>query len=148
MTPRQRYCAAKVLPNLTSLRLHLEVNLLDDFIDELYSERVIGRTLSAASNLTSLVTELKEEEDRDPLTNFKMILEGCKMPRLVNFGLRSLAFTEAGMETFLQHSKGIRHMSLMNVKMTSGSWRSMFHNIKSSLALETVELKRLHGISV
>lgn len=153
MTPRQRYCAAKVLPNLTSLHLHLEVNFRVDAGRELYKERVVAQILSEAINLTSLeidlVNNIVQHEVENPYipTTFEMILEGCKMPKLVTFGLGSFAFPEAGITTFLQHSQGIQHMSFNNVKITSGSWRNVFQSIKGSLALKTVKLKKLRGVS-
>ena len=150
-TPRHRYCTAKILPNLTSLHLHLEFNYLDEFHDEIYSDGVIARTLSAAINLKSLVIETidhiieYEEGDQDTPTTFEMILEGCDMPKLVNFGLGNSAFREAEMTIFLQHSQGIKHMSFHDLTLISGSWEKMFHTIKGSLALESFQFESLQG---
>lgn len=108
MTQRQEYCAAKVLPNLTSLHLHLDFDCLDDDnLYELYTDRVIARSLSAAINLKSLVIESidhtiePEAEYQHAPTTFEMILEGCDMPKLVTFGLGNSAFREAEMTIFL-----------------------------------------------
>ena len=148
-TPRQRYCTAKILPNLTSLHLHLDFYYHDDFHDEIYSDRVIARTLSAAINLKSLVIDSIdhtiecEEEYQDTPTTFEMILEGCDMPKLVTFGFGNSAFREAEMTIFLQHSQGIKHMSFHDLTLISGSWEKMFHTIKGSLALKTFKFKSL-----
>ena len=152
MTHRQRYYAAKVLLNLTSLHLRLQVDFMDDVKDELFAERAVAQVLSAAINLTSLVIEFRDDFFRDEQWNhyvpaiFGVILEGCKMPRLVTFGLSSFVITETGMTTFLQHSQGIQHISFNNVKMTLGSWGNMFQSIKGNLTLKTAELKRLHEV--
>ena len=151
MTPRQRYCTAKILPNLTSLHLHLDFHYLRDFHNEIYSDRVIARTLSVAINLKSLVIEsidhtIKcEEEYQHTPTTFEIILEGCDMPKLVTFGFGNSAFREAEMTTFLQHSQGIKHMSFHDLTLISGSWEKMFHTIKGSLALKTFKFKSLEG---
>lgn len=162
MPPRLRYCAGQVLPNLTSLHLHLNVDFMDhvevelwyDVEDELCTEKVVAEFLSAAINLTSLDIDLQDNiityEDEEnfsrPIT-FEMILGGCKMPRLVTLGLINFLFTEASLTTFLQHSQGIQHMSIENARMISESWASMFQSIKGSLALKTVELGRLYGVT-
>ena len=101
-------------------------------------------------NLESTVIELIENDiERDgkehTLTSFEMILEGCKMPKLIAFGLGSSAFTENGMTKFLQHSQQIKHLSFLAVRLMSGSWERIFHTIKGSLALETFEFKSLQG---
>ena len=150
MTPRQRYCTAKVLPNLTSLHLHLEFDF-GLFGDEISSDRVIARTLSAAINLKSLVIEAieasieSEKEYRHTPTTFQMLLEGCDMPKLVTFGLGNSAFREAEMTNFLQNSQQIKHMSFHDLTLISGSWENMFHTIKGSLALERFEFESLQG---
>lgn len=151
MTPRQRFCAAKVLPNLASLHLHLDVNFIHDSLDGLYLEGVIAGTLSGAINLESLTIEMignnmhLDEEDQDTCMTFESILGGCKMPRLVTFRLSNLTITETGMTAFLQESLGIRHMSLDQVNMISGSWENMFQTIKDTLALESYQSGSLYG---
>ena len=158
MTPRQRFCAAQVLQNLTSLHLHLDVNFLydmdlledadltDDVENELFSERVIARTLSAAINLETLViAAIVNIIDLTEHDYFKMILGGCKMPRLVTFRLSNITITEAGMTAFLQESLEIRHMSLDQVNMISGSWENMLRTIKDTLALESYQSGRIYG---
>ena len=150
MTPRQEYCTAKVLPNLTSLHLHLGYNFDENDEDEIYSDRVIARTLSAAINLESLVIEVIgrpigwEGEEHTP-TAFELILGGCDMPKLVTFGLDNSAFTEEAMTKFLQHSQRLKHLSFLDVELMSGSWEKMFDTIKGSLALETFHFEFLHG---
>lgn len=119
----------------------------DDVENELYAEQVIAQTLSAAINLETLVlatigNDVKWEWDDD---HFKMILGGCKTPRLVTFRLSNFNITEAGMTAFLQESLGIRHMSLDQVNMISGSWENVFQTIKDTLALESFESGSLHG---
>ena len=151
MTPRQKYCTAKILPNLTSLHLHLDFDEASLFEDEIYSDRVIARTLSAAINLKSLVIESidasieSEKEYRHTPTTFQMILEGCDMPKLVTFGLGNSAFREAEMTNFLHNSQQIKHMSFHDLTLISGSWENMFHTIKGSLALERFEFESLQG---
>ena len=157
MTPRHRFCAARVLQNLTSLHLDLDLNFVNDFdvtIDveeELYMEQVVAKTLSAAINLKSLMIELigklvhEQIGGQDTTTTFGMILGGCKMPKLVTFGLSRFPITEVGMTTFLQDSPEIRHMSLDHVKMFSGSWGNVFQTIKDKLPLETIKTKGLRG---
>ena len=147
MTPRHRFCAAQVLPNLTSLHLDLDLDFVDDYdvtIDveeELYMDQVVAKTLSAAINLKSLVieliSELVHEEDGGPdkITTFGMILGGCKMPKLVNLGLSCFPITEAGMTTFLQDSPEIRRMSLDDVEIVLGSWEKVFQTLKDDLLL-------------
>lgn len=121
----------------------------DDVEKELYAERVIAQTLSAAINLETLVlatigNDVKWEWDDD---HFKMILGGCKMPRLVTFRLSNFNITEAGTTAFLQESLGIRHMSLDQVNMIpgSGSWENVFQTINDNLALEAFESGSLYG---
>ena len=149
-TPRQRYCTAKILPNLTSLHLHLDFHYFDG-LHEILSDRVIARTLSAAINLESLVIESKdhtikrEEEYQHTPTTFEMILEGCDMPKLITFGWGNSAFREAEMTNFLQHSQRIKHMSFHDLTLISGSWENMFHTIKGGLALESFKVKCLYG---
>ena len=150
-TPRERYCTAKILPNLTSLHLHLDFNYLDGSYDNIYSDRVVAQTLSAAVNLQSLVIESidhtieREEAYQHTPTTFEMILEGCDMPKLITFGWGNAAFREAEMTNFLQHSQRINHLSFHNLTLISGSWEKMFHTIKGSLALENFEFKTLQG---
>lgn len=153
MTPRHMFCSAKVLPNLTSLHLHIDIEVLEDFDigadvrSELFSKRVIARILSAAINLKVLKIEMIGtciDLDPDPLT-FQMILGGCKMPKLVTFGLIDFTVTEAEMKAFLLHSREIRHMSLDKVDMVSGSWESVFQAIKDTLPLESFVSKDLSG---
>ena len=157
MTPRHGFCAAKVLQNLTSLHLDLELNFMDDWSvtsdadDKLYLERVVAKTLSAAINLKSLMIKLidmlvhEEDGGQDTTTTFEMILGDCKMPKLVTFGLSCFPITELGMTTFLKDSPGIRHMSLDDVEMVSGSWEIMFQTIKAKLPLETIKIRGLRG---
>ena len=150
MTHRQRYCAAKVLLNLTSLHLHFDFYERDD-LDEICTDRVIARTLSAAVNLKSLVIDTvdhhikREAEYQHAPTTFETILEGCDMPNLLSFGLGNSAFREAEMIIFLQHSQRIKHLSLRDLTLISGSWENMFHTIKGILALETFEFESLRG---
>lgn len=61
--------------------------------------------------------DVQSEEDDDILTTFKMILGGCKMPKLVRIGLGCFAITEAGVTTSLQNSQRIRHMSIPDIKI-------------------------------
>lgn len=157
MTPRHRFCAANVLQNLTSLYLHLDLHFMDDLDitndvnDKLYLERVVAKTLSAAINLKSLLINLIgrlvhwKQAGQDTTTTIKMILGGCKMPKLVTLGLSCFPITEVGMTTFLQDSPEIRHMSLDHVEMVSGSWENVFRTIKDNLPLETFKTKDLLG---
>ena len=154
MTSRQRFCVAKVLQNLTRLHIHLDGYLVNDVVNgELFPQRVIAQTLSAAINLESLMIEIignyvqweEEEEDQDARTTFEMILGSCKMPKLVTLGLSRFTTTEAEMTTFLQDSQGIRHMSLDDVKIISGSWEDVFRNMKATLPLKSFESRGLHG---
>ena len=153
LTLRESYCAAKVLPQLTSLNLHLDTNVTDEGYHEPHWIGLIAETLSGAINLKCLAievvqhsTDFEDEVRDDGKTSFDMILEDCKMPRVVTFGLTSLTFSEAGMTRFLQHSQGIRHMSLKDIRMNSGSWENMFRTIKGSLALKTIEFESLYGV--
>lgn len=128
--------------------MHLDFDRSNE--DEIYSHRVIARTSSAAINLESMVIELIENDieragKEHTLTSFEMILEGCKMPKLVTFGLDSSALTKKGPTKFLQHSQRIKHLSFLAVRLMSGSWERIFHTIKGSLALETFEFKSLQG---
>ena len=148
MTPRQRYCTAKVLPNLTSLDLYLDFNRLDSNEDEIYSNRVISRTLAAAINLESLVIQLIDdnfgwEREEDVPTTFELILGGCNMPKLVTFVLHVSVLTESAATNFLQHSQRIKHLSFVDVRMAWGSWERLFNTIKGSLAVESFEF---HGL--
>ena len=125
-SPRQTYCTTNVLPILTSLHLHLDFNTYYyDEDDESFLEPVIAQTLR--------------------ITTFKLVLEGCKIPRLRTFGLTDFSVPEDGMTDFLQHSQGIRHLSLDDVRLTSGSWEDMFKTIKDNLSLETFEFDYLQG---
>lgn len=148
MKPREKFCAAKVLPNLTNLQLHLDFCFVVDVEHEIYMERTIAKTLSAAINLRSLVIEVidtaGELADDDTPTTFKMGLEGCKMPRLTTFGLSQFSFTQAEMTNFLQHSQGIREISFKHVEVTSGSWEMLFCTIKD-LPLKAFEFENLRG---
>ena len=150
MTPRQRYCTAKVLPNLTSLDLYLDFNRLDSNEDEIYSDRVISRTLAAAINLESLVIDLKDdnfgwEQEEDVPTTFELILGGCNMPKLVTFALYVSVLTESTATNFLQHSRRIKHISFVDVRLAWGSWERVFNTIKSSLTLESFNFNNLIG---
>lgn len=147
MTPRQRFCAAQVLPNLTSLHLDLDLDSEDGAGDDICSERTVTQTLSAAINLESLMIDIVaigpnywEDEQL-----FETILGGCKMPKLMKLGLRWFTITEAGMTTFLQDSQRIRRMSLHDVTMTSGSWENMLETIKISLPLESFDSGPIFG---
>ena len=150
-SPRQTYCTTNVLPILTSLHLHLDFHTYyynED--DESFLEPVIAQTLSAAINLESLMIELMDtgfddEQEDQGITTFELVLEGCKMPRLRTFGLTDFSVPEDGMTDFLQHSQGIRHLSLDDVRLTSGSWEDMFKTIKDNLSLETFEFDNLQG---
>lgn len=157
MTPRHRFCAVKVLQNLTSLHLDLMLYFMDDFgvtsgVDnKLYVELVVAKTLSAAVNLKSLMIELigelahDEDGGQDTTTTFGMILGDCHMPKLVTLGLSRFPITEVGMTTFLHDSPGIRHLSLDDIEIVSGSWENMFQTIKDDLSLETIQTRRLDG---
>lgn len=156
MTPRQRFCAAEVLFNLTSLHLHLDNDSVVDLVvtrdidNKLYSERLVAKTLSAAINLKSLIIELAgeltpEEGAQDRTTTFDMILRDCKMPKLVTFNLRCFSINEVEMTTFLQHSHEIRYMSLDEVEMVSGFWENVFQTIKDNLPLKTITIMDLYG---
>ena len=148
ITPRQSYCTAKILPNLTSLDLYLDFNCLDSNEDEIYSDRVISRTLAAATNLESLVIVLIDdyfgwEQEEDVPTTFELMLGGCNMPKLVTFALHVSVLTESEATNFLRHSPRIKHMSLVDDRLTSGSWEKLFNTIKASLALESFNFNNL-----
>ena len=149
MTPRQRFCAAKVLPNLTSLEM-----VLDTFVDcqgfehDIFSERMVAQTLRTAINLKSLVIELwnARQGDKDIPTGFNIVLGGCKMTKLVSLELRRVDFTEAEMTTFLQDSRGLRRMLLHDITIIKGFWKSLLQKVKKSLPLESFEWSDLVGI--
>lgn len=73
-----------------------------------------------------------------------MILEGCRMSKVVTFSLGSFTMTEADVTTFLQDSPGICRMSLYDVDTMSDSWEKVFHAIKDTLPLQFFESKALH----
>lgn len=50
-----------------------------------------------------------------------MILEGCRMSKVVTFSLGSFTMTEADTTAFPQDSPGIRRMSLYDVDTMSDS---------------------------
>ena len=151
MTPRQRFCAAKVLPNITGLNLLLDSSYCQDFEHEIFSDRVVAQTLCAAINLKSLVITAGDDmdfgrEDWAEVTGFTVILGGCKMTKLVSLKLCCINFTEAEMTTFLQNSRGIRRMSLNDVSLTEGSWKSLFQAVKKGLPLlKSFESENLWG---
>ena len=149
MTKRERFCAAKVLQNLTSLNLRLDAAFFDDAYDadedvgslskKIYQKRAIARTLSAAINLESLVIDMIKNniqwESEGEVITFAMVLGGCEMPRLEKFELSGLSLTEAGMTAFLQVSKGIRHLKFNHLRMVEGSWENMRRFINDHLPL-------------
>ena len=143
MTLRQRFCAAKVLPNLTSLNLQLGARFTEDARYEVYWERAVAQTLSAAINLETLLIEIIDAWEM--FDHFETVLGGCKMPKLMTLGLKRFTVTEAGMKTFLHDSQGIRRMSLDDVEMVIGSWVHIFQMIKDELSLESFESRGLRG---
>lgn len=139
MTPRQRFCAAQVLPILTSLHLPLDCAWKVVGLD-IHSVRIVTQTLSAAINLESLMIEFVDIHTDWEDELFEKILGGCKMHKLMKLGLKCFTMTEAGMTAFLQDSQRIRRMSLDMIILTSGSWENMLETIKTSLPLESFDM--------
>ena len=142
MTPRLRFCAATVLPNLTSLDLNLDHQSPQDIEYDVFSERMVAHILCAAINLKSLAIRLWaslggffDKEDEEMTTAFTAMLAGCKMTSLVRLELHLFDFTEAEMMTFIQNSRGIRCMALRDVHIVAGSWKNFFRKIKESFPL-------------
>ncbi|CAF9936684.1 hypothetical protein IMSHALPRED_010858 [Imshaugia aleurites] len=144
MTPRQRFCATQILPNLTSLDLHLCVH--DDDSESLFWEGIVAPTLSAAINLELLrIGLVNNDVVWDKEDYFNLIVGGCKMPKLVTFGLSYFTFTEEGMTNFLRNSQRIRHMSLEYAGLRSGSWENLFQTVKNTMSLESFKSRRFYG---
>lgn len=152
----------RILAHLTKLELCMDFKDKNDHrLSEITRElRLSTKMLSTASNLQSLVIDFMGFH-RDPLffatddlslTAFGAFLGGCQLPQLLTLHLCKLTFWENEFSAFLQHSPGLRDLSLQSFDMVEQgedrqlmyadprSWERLFDSMKQALP----RLERFH----
>lgn len=144
------------MPNLTRLHLALKVSLSGhDRADRglLSWHDGLRRTLSAAINLEPLTIGCNTGWRTWPLgisnwyrtSLFGLILLGCSFPKLTAFSSNDLSISESDILAFLGAHLDLKHLSMRNVTMISGSWRRTIQNLKDGMQLATVDMRGIIG---
>ena len=106
---------------------------------------VLGRTSELAPDQQCVTSSSNVLVVLDDLSlSLDMIPKGCKMPKFVILSFSSSEFTEAEQTTLMQGSKDIRHVSLRDLMIISGSRKKVFRTTKSASPFKSFDTEYTH----
>ncbi|KAG7005828.1 hypothetical protein G7Y79_00017g042100 [Physcia stellaris] len=151
MNPMQAYYARNVLPTLVKLKLFLSTR---DFFGEIETEPDFGglkRALPWASSLQDLEIEIYDgnrygysrECDLKASEQFSACLEDIDLPHLKTLSLSGFRLHEDSLVKTLSATRRVKHLSLNDVTLISGSWESLVERLRKILEIVDIEVSDL-----
>ena len=161
LEPAEALTATGVMSNLASLELSLGYGFAP-WYDRLVNWVLVGnhltpvaRVVSAAVNLRHLKLIQPNEIDNDhlmdeaydPIADFTVILNACRVPQLKSLHLERLWFNESNLVSFLRCSNKLENLCIEEGTLAFGSWMSLLQNIKEMLHLSSFYLGTIYDVT-
>ena len=147
MTVEQFHHLSLQLQHLTKLRMRLDDEDEETQSQNSYASQPIAKALSSAINLESLFIEgncCSEYVPREfALTTMSNFLGGCQFAKLRSLILKFMNSKDDELLEFLESSPALKHLTLVEFELESGSWEFVAQRIRSLLRLKSVMLDRL-----